>query len=152
MKRAIKLANAKGSSGHDSFLKGIIVNFDLEYEVFISPQIQRYNFLHFISSSSSMHTAKQGVKYNEYVDKEIIEISNRYIQKYNEDNSQENLEAMIANLPQGQIKFGAMTTNYLQLKTIYHQRKSHRLKGWSVICKWAENLPLFKELCLTNIQ
>lgn len=41
-----------------------------------------------------------------------------------------------------------MTTNYRQLKTIYFQRKDHKLDEWHKFCDWCESLPLFKELCL----
>ena len=51
-------------------------------------------------------------------------------------------------LPQGQMKQGALITNYLQLKTIYKQRKEHQLKqDWGILCEIIEKLPLFKELC-----
>jgi hypothetical protein len=34
-----------------------------------------------------------------------------------------------------------MTTNYRQLKTIYQQRKAHRLPEWVSFCEWIESLP-----------
>jgi hypothetical protein len=34
-----------------------------------------------------------------------------------------------------------MTTNYRQLKTIYHQRKNHRLPEWLDFCDWVRGLP-----------
>ena len=34
-----------------------------------------------------------------------------------------------------------MTTNYRQLKTIYAQRRYHRLPEWREFCKWIEALP-----------
>ena len=34
-----------------------------------------------------------------------------------------------------------MTTNYRQLKTIYTQRRSHRLPEWQDFCRWIETLP-----------
>lgn len=34
-----------------------------------------------------------------------------------------------------------MTTNYRQLKTIYAQRKNHRLPEWREFCKILEELP-----------
>lgn len=40
-----------------------------------------------------------------------------------------------------------ISTNYLQLKTIYSQRKNHKLKeDWGAFCKWCEELPMFLEL------
>lgn len=34
-----------------------------------------------------------------------------------------------------------MTTNYRQLKTIYLQRRTHRLPEWRAFCGWIETLP-----------
>ena len=37
--------------------------------------------------------------------------------------------------------------SYLQLKTIYFQRRNHKLKeDWVTFCDWCETLPMFKEL------
>lgn len=45
------LAKAVNGSGHDSFLKGITVTFDISYPVFWSPQFQRYHFADIVSST-----------------------------------------------------------------------------------------------------
>ena len=39
-----------------------------------------------------------------------------------------------------------MTTNYQQLKTMYLQRRYHKLTEWRTFCKWCEELPHFVEL------
>lgn len=41
-----------------------------------------------------------------------------------------------------------MTTNYCQLKTIYQQRKDHRLPEWREFCQWILTLPMFRALCI----
>lgn len=56
---------------------------------------------------------------------------------------------IISNCPMGLEQEMSITTNYLQLKTIYHQRKTHKLEeDWGAFCKWIESLPLFKEIAL----
>ena len=42
--RSKKLANTPNGSGHNNFLKGIIVQFDLQYPEYFSPQLQRYHY------------------------------------------------------------------------------------------------------------
>lgn len=148
MNRLKKLGNAKIGSGHDCALKGIIVNFEIEYDMFWTPQLQRYHFIDFISSSSSMHKGKMGIKYNEYVDDRIKVIVDEYIKSYNENPNEQTLEAMLSNFPQGQLKMAGMTTNYLQLKSIYNQRWNHKTLVWKKFCAWCESLPNFVELCL----
>ena len=53
--RAKKLAKTPVGSGHNNFLKGIIVQFDLQYPEYFSPQLQRYHWIDIISSQSKMH-------------------------------------------------------------------------------------------------
>lgn len=49
--RAMKLAQTPIGSGHNNFLKGIIVQFDVTYPNYWTPQLQRYNFIDIISST-----------------------------------------------------------------------------------------------------
>jgi hypothetical protein len=42
-----------------------------------------------------------------------------------------------------------ISTNYLQLKTIYNQRKHHKLEDWKIFCNWIESLPM-NELITEN--
>ena len=49
-----KLANCKYGTGHDNFLKGVIVQFDMSYTQYFTPQMQRYNWIDIISSQSKM--------------------------------------------------------------------------------------------------
>jgi hypothetical protein len=58
---------------------------------------------------------------------------------------------IISNLPSGFEMVMRITTNYLQLKTIYQQRKNHKLPDWHVFCSWILGLPKFKELVLGDI-
>ena len=55
IKRAKHLGNAVPGSGHDCFLKGIIVQFDLQVPEYIWRQLDRYHFIDYISSQSKMH-------------------------------------------------------------------------------------------------
>lgn len=44
-----------------------------------------------------------------------------------------------------------VSTNYLQLKTIYKQRRNHKLKeDWGAICNMIEELP-YPELIIGDI-
>ena len=155
--RAKKLGNAKSGSGHDSYLKGIIVQFDWRTPVFLQPQIQRYHFIDIISSQSAMHriTAREEFKYEDfgtYINPVILTEMNRYLESYNKATIQEEKtyywRKIIENLPQSYLKTARYTTNYLQLKTMYNQRKNHKLDEWKEFCDWCETLPYFKEFCL----
>lgn len=151
MKRAGKLGNAKAGSGHDCYLKGIVVQFDLTVPQYIWMQMERYHFADIVSSQSKMHRiTKMDLKKqcNEYVDERIIEILQHYIDLYNENPSQGQFHYVVSNCPMGYNLTARITTNYLQLKTIYNQRRHHKMQEWHEICDWMETLPMFRELCL----
>ena len=54
LERGKKLGNVPIGSGHDCFLKGIIVQADIQYTQYWSMQYQRYHFADIVSSSSKM--------------------------------------------------------------------------------------------------
>ena len=147
--------------GHDNALKGIIVQFDLTFSQNAWEQLQRYHFIDFVSSQSKMHkitkfTLRQ--QCNRYVDSRIIDIVQGMIDEYNRlaaipgDNPRRKEEMehlylrILYNIPCGFELTAGMTTNYQQLKTIYQQRRHHRLPDWQVFCDFIESLPRFMEL------
>ena len=151
VKRTYALGQAKPGSGHDCFLKGILVVFDLTWTVKASVELQRYHFIDFVSSQSTMHRISKfdlDGQYIKYVDPRIIEIMKEKQVEYNENPTPEKYLELLYSNPCGFQLTAEMTTNYLQLKTIYNQRKNHRLPEWVVFCNWCETLPYFKELVL----
>lgn len=145
------LGNSKKGEGHDNFLNGIIVQFDLTFTIKAWTEEERYHFIDFISSQSTMHRiAKFDIEKQviSYVTQNTINEVNRLKDIYNENPTDENYLTLLYNVPVGFKLTAGMTTNYRQLKTIYSQRKSHRLPEWREFCAWIETLPMFKELCL----
>ena len=149
--RTYVLGNAPSGSGHDCAMKGIQVVFDLTWSVKASVELQRYHFIDFVSSQSTMHRISKfdlEGQYVKYVDPRIIDIMKEKQQAYNENPTKEGYLELLYSNPCGFQLTAQMTTNYLQLKTIYKQRKNHRLVEWKEFCKWCETLPYFKEFCL----
>lgn len=137
--------------GHDQYTTGIIVQFDLTFSNKAWVEAGRYHFFDFISSQSTMHRAAKfdiASQCNEYVTDATISEVNRLKEIYLQTNSKEDYLRLLYNLPSGFQLTAGMTTNYRQLKTIYYQRKTHRLPEWREFCKWIETLPKFKELIL----
>lgn len=154
--------------GHDSALKGIIVQFDLTFSQNAWQQAERYGHFDIISSQSKMHRiSKLSLlkQCNKYVDKRIIDICQEKIDYYNylqetlvgNPFNEETKEALanklreakldiLYNIPCGYELTARITTNYLQLKTIYQQRLHHELPDWQYFCDWCDTLPRFKEL------
>ena len=78
---------------------------------------------------------------NKYVDKKILDLLKGLVYNYNENPNNENFYKLIYNIPSGFEYTARLTTNYRQLKTIYSQRKNHRLPDWKIFCDWIEELP-----------
>lgn len=152
-----KLGSAPPGTGHDTFLNGIIVQFDLTFTVKAWTEAQRYHFLEFISSQSTMHRITKfdiDKQYIGYVDGRMIDVMHELIDEYNamddtEQKKQQYLKILYSN-PCGFRLTAGMTTNYRQLKTIVMQRSNHRLPEWRWFCQQVMELPHFKELCFQD--
>lgn len=158
--RAQRLTKAsRFNAAHAQFLTGIVVNFDLTFSNKAWIEAERYRFLNFVSSQSTMHCiTKFGLRAqcNEYVDERIITIVQEYIDLYNSLTTQdeETIEfkknlylKILYNLPPGFQLTARMTTNYRCLLNIYNQRHDHRLPEWREFCnQLLEELPFFREL------
>ena len=146
------LASSHMGEGHDNFLNGVLVQFDLTFSNKAWVEAERYHFLDFVSSQSTMHRiAKFNLDeaYISYTDPRIIEIMKEKVAEYNKLQAEDPndpslpgkyLEVLYSN-PAGFRLTAKMTTNYRQLKTIYHQRRTHRLPEWQAFCDWVETLP-----------
>lgn len=176
--RCKNLVNATktGNGAHAQFMTGIRVNFDLTFSNKAWVEAERYRFLEFVSSQSTMHRITKfdlDNQYNKYVDPRIIEIMKSKVQEYNkvmelrdsyDKDDQRNispqlredltewlknayLEILYSN-PAGFTLTARMATNYRCLRNIYMQRKDHRLPEWRAFCKWIETLPYAQELLI----
>ena len=155
LNRACKLGLTGAGEGHDQFLTGIIVQFDIYAPLAMWKELQRYHFLDFVSSQSTMHKLTSFDIRTQCVsdtDPRVIDILDELIKEYNssEVKSKEAWRQIVMSLPCGFVLGATMTTNYRQLKTIYFQRKNHKLKEWKEFCEWCEQLPFFKELCINK--
>ena len=78
----------------------------------------------------------------------MIAIMEELITKYNETNNTEDFLKAVYTNPCGFELTARMTTNYRALKTIYSQRKNHKLPEWREFCKEIEKLPYSRELII----
>lgn len=159
LNRAEKLSvlSVRDNGAHGQFLTGIRVAFDLTFSNKAWVEAERYRFLEFVSSQSTMHRITKfdlDKQYNQYVDPRVIDIMKEKVSEYNNmedgpDKVEKYLEILYTN-PAGFELTARMTTNYRCLKNIYKQRKNHRLPEWREFCKWVETLPYAKELILSE--
>ena len=158
-KRADKLSNTPVGSGHDNFLKGIIVQFDLKYTQYWTKHLQRYTWFTYFSGQSQMHKMtsrpiRESV--NKYVCNTVLELEEYLINKYNSgetvypfiydslviENKQKLFQVIMSNCPMGYELWQPITTNYMSLKTMYKQRRHHKLEEWQEFCDWIKTLPM----------
>ena len=167
LKRVKHLGNATPGSGHDCFLKGITVQFDLQVPEYIWRQLDRYHFIDYVSSQSKMHRIFKmdlNKACNKYVTETSINLLNYLIEEYNKINNDTDFKVklrngevvtnkedvfnmIIANTPSGLMLTARMTTNYLQLKSIVNQRSNHKMQEWRLLCDYFKTLPMFDMVC-----
>ena len=151
------LATSEANGAHEQFLDGIVVEFDLTLTMKAWVEAERYRFLNFVSSESTMHRITKfdiGKQCVDYVDSQTIKLVEGLVKQYNDcENESQKKELylrILYNLPAGFRLTARMVTNYRCLKNIYRQRRHHRLPEWQAFCDWVETLPLAKELLLTE--
>ena len=141
--RIDKLGRCDIGTGHDNFLNGAIVQFDLTFSNKAWVELQRYHFIDFVSSQSTMHCiSKMDIKCmcNDYVSDVVIAEVERLKEIYLNTKDSEDYLRLLYNIPSGFELTARMTTNYRQLKTIYRQRIPHPLPDWHLFCDFIEKL------------
>lgn len=153
-KRALKLAKAPLNSGHPNFLTGVLVSMDVTFTNKVWVEWQRYHFQQIVTSQSTMHKLSKmnlDEAFIEHTDKIIIDRLKELQKQYNENPTKENYLKLLYSCPSGLKLTARVTTNYLQLMTMYKQRRNHRLIEWQDFCKQLlEELPMFYELLEVN--
>ncbi|MGL4970698.1 MAG: hypothetical protein ACRC45_03600 [Cetobacterium sp.] len=177
IRRGSHLGKTKVGEGHDNYLLGVVVQFDLSFTNKAWVEFQRYHFADIISCQSTMHRIMKfdtKSSYCKYVRKEALElletikteyneivnkisyanenpefVTKKQIENYKEDLKEKYLEMLYTN-PAGMILKAGITTNYRQLKTMVIQRYNHRLPEWREFTDWCFTLPLFEKLTGLN--
>ena len=169
-RRGLNLTKASNGNGaHGQWLTGVRVAFDLTCTNKMWVEAERYRFLEFVSSQSTMHRITKfnlRNQYNEYVDTRVIGIMEDKVRQYNDlaeimkeidPNSPTSQEAYTKRMKQLYLEIlytnpagfeltARMTTNYRCLLNIYIQRHDHRLPEWREFCEQLLELPYFADL------
>lgn len=143
-KNTDRLAMCESTSGEDNFLSGILVRFDLTLTVKAWIEFERYHFAQIVSSQSTMHRLKDmdlRTTFSAYVDPFMVQIMQDLQKRYAESKDPDDYLRLLYSCPAGLRLTAQVVTNYRQLKTIYKQRRNHRLPEWRAFCRWIETLP-----------
>ena len=156
-KTTIKLAQSGKGEGHDQMLTGIVVNFDLRCTNKMWVELERYRFINFVSSQSTMHRiTKLDIRKqcNDYVWDSTIDKLEGAVRIYNQmvemklepELIKDKYLEILYNVPSGFELTARLTTNYRALKTVYSQRLQHKLPEWREFCEWIKTLPMAEDL------
>lgn len=161
----LKLATTlcKAGSEHRKFLRMIHVQMNIYAPRYIWSEFDTYHF-NVKNSCSTMHKLLDKntpitSKMFDYsgTDYELINLIVDKLEQLRKDyNSKDvsgarQLDLLIRAkqlLPEGFIQMRTVDTNYEELRTIYHQRKNHRLSWWREFCEELESLPYAKEFII----
>ena len=153
-KTVCKLGKAHRGTGHDNFLHGILVSFDLTCSNKMWVQFERYHFADIVSSQSTMHRISTLLDndniFKKYVSNVLKMAVRGYAISYQKNPTTENYLKLLYNIPSGIELTAHVVTNYGQLKTMWYQRHNHRLPEWREFCDWILTLPKFCELTGIN--
>lgn len=148
--RIKKLSNTPMGTGHSNFLKGILVSFDLTFTIKAWTEAERYSHFTIVSSQSTMHRIAR-MDYDDCMIEYVTDNTKKELERlkaiYNKTKDSHDYLRLLYNCPTGLKLTAHISTNYMQLKTIYNQRKDHRLPEWKSFCDFIESLP-YSELII----
>lgn len=150
----------KAGPEHCKFLRQIQVWVDFNMPLYWWSEFDTYKF-NTKNSCSTMHKLlnnKKGIELSDFVydkldrqdiEKIIIKL-NELRDRYLETKDYNYVIRAKKLLPTSYKQLRTVNTNYAELRSIYFQRKNHRLKEeWQdIFCKWVESLPYAKELII----
>ena len=129
---------AKAGPSHSKFLRAVIVWATIRAPRYFFAQFSTYKVGTVELSQSTMHTLmKRGIAPEDF--EGPIPLS--WIDHLNSLRGEGQFTDLKALLPEGYLQTRGVCMNYQVLRTMYHQRKSHRLKEWHEFCEWVETLP-----------
>lgn len=149
----MKLAKMLASAGpeHGKYLRMIFVSVDITAPMFWDAELDTYKIGTVRDSCSFMH---KGVSKpfeisdfdtcggdTEAVWDVVIKNLNELRDKYLVTKDEKYFQMIRAILPAGYNYRFTWTANYAVLRTIYFQRRNHRLPHWHDFCDWIKSLP-----------
>ena len=148
----------KAGTEHRKFLRMIHVQIDMTAPLYVWKEYDTYKIATVANSTSTMHklTSKpitidcfeiDDIKDFEKTYLElIINMCEDYREQYLETKDKNIWKALIRLLPESWLQTRTIDLNYETLRTVYHQRKYHKLTEWHTFCDWVKTLPYAKEL------
>lgn len=147
----------KAGTEHRKFLRMIHVQVDMTAPLYLWKEYDTYKIATVANSESTMHriTSKpitlecfeiDDIKpFEKKYLQSIVDMCEDYRLQYLETKSNDVWKALIRLLPESWLQTRTIDLNYETLRTIYHQRRFHKLTEWHAFCDWVKTLPYAKE-------
>lgn len=157
-----------GGTEHRKFMRQIFVSVDITAPIYWWKEFDTYKVGTVANSTSTMHKlASQPITrecfeiddldeeiFDEYEIEAIINICEKLRVKYLENKEKKYWKELVRWLPEGWNQTRTVTMNYENLRTIYFQRRAHKLNEWSGtdnaeltnFIAWVKSLPYAEEL------
>ena len=147
----------KAGTEHRKFLRMIHVQVDMTAPLYLWKEYDTYKIATVANSESTMHriTSKPITLECFEIDdmkpfernylQDVIGMCEDYRLQYLETKSNDVWKALIRLLPESWLQTRTIDLNYETLRTIYHQRRFHKLTEWHTFCDWVKTLPYAKE-------
>ena len=165
---ALRLIHA-GDPSHRKFLRQIMVSVDITAPLYWWKEFDTYKVGTTSNSTSTMHklastpitmdcfetddyqdhlSALNERTLSTFIGEELIPYLEALRQKYNETKDKRYWKELIRWLPNGWLQTRTITMNYENLRSMYHQRKNHKLTEWHSFCEWVKSLPYAQEFII----
>ena len=93
------------------------------------------------------HGGETELLFDDYIE-DVLDMCENLRQKYNDTHIISYWRALVQLLPSAFLQTRTVTMSYANLRNIYFQRRSHKLKEWHYFCDWIATLPYAKELIM----
>lgn len=151
-----------GGTEHRKFLRQIQVWCDITAPFYWWKEADTYKVGTVANSCSTMHkfladefTEEDFSIDNDLLRKQTVEDFNNlrilYLKSTDKEEKSRVWKGGIQMLPCGYNQMRTVSMNYENLRSMYHQRKNHKLTEWSVdFCDWVKTLPYAAELIIED--
>ena len=164
----------RAGSEHAKFMRQIFVSVDITAPLYWWKEFDTYKVGTVANSTSTMHklaaapitkemfefdnediVVSQGksicgeweLVFDDYID-DIINMCENLRLKYLETHNKSYWRALVQILPSAFLQTRTITMSYANIRNIYFQRRTHKLKEWHLFCDWIATLPYAKELIM----
>lgn len=145
---------SKGNSAESKYLRMMHVIFDMKAPLYFWKQFDTYKIGTVSNSESTMHSiTKKHLDLSDFSFPDLyseedegiwystLELLNTLIDEYNESKDKNIWQQLISILPNGYMQKRTIDINYAVLKSIYDQRKGHKLGEWKQFLDWIMDIP-----------